>query len=190
MDLSKVLGVWLLFVAGAALSWGIYVPTVHMAQMTLKSSLRSFLMVGIAYFITAVLIPAFFIFVLNNDPTVKTGQTPNFNPMACVWGILGGTLGAAGALCIIFAVANGGSPLLVAPLVFAGAPIINTLVTITIFHPVKTMPDPRFFLGLAMAAAGAFMVMIFKPVDPKPAPAGGPPSANAPATPGPAAPAH
>jgi hypothetical protein len=53
----------------------------------------------------------------------------------------------------------------VAPLVFAGAPIINTFATIYYFHPVKTLPDWKFFLGLAFAVVGAAMVMLFKPVD-------------------------
>ena len=68
---------------------------------------------------------------------------------------------------MIFAVtaAGKGGALYVAPLVFAGAPIINTIATILYFHPVKTMPDWRFFLGLGLAAAGAAMVMLFKPVD-------------------------
>ena len=33
----------LFFVAGAALSWGVYVPTVHEASVQLKSNLRAFL---------------------------------------------------------------------------------------------------------------------------------------------------
>ena len=65
-----------------------------------------------------------------------------------------------------------------APLVFAGAPIINTLATLLYFHPVKTLPDWRFFLGLAMAAGGAVMVMVFKPQDPPKTPAD-PPAAQA-----------
>ena len=32
-------------------------------------------------------------------------------------------------------------------------------------YPVKTTPDWKFFAGLVMAAAGAAMVMLFKPVD-------------------------
>lgn len=169
---------WLvmLFIAGAALSWGLYVPTVHVATGALKSPLRAFLFVGVAYFITAVLIPALFVFVMNWDPTVKPGVTPNFGTVACMTGLFGGMLGAAGALCIIFAVANGGHPLYVAPLVFAGAPIINTIATITYFNPAKTLPDWRFFMGLLMAAVGAAMVMIFKPATPPhgaaPTPAG------------------
>ncbi|WP_417385236.1 hypothetical protein [Gimesia sp.] len=155
----------LIFVACAALSWGTYVPLVHIAAQKLHSNLRAFLFVGVAYFLVAVLIPAFFIFVLGKDPTVK--GVPNFDAGPIAWGILAGTAGAIGALCVIFAVTTGGkgAAIYVAPLVFAGAPIVNTIATITVFHPTKTLPDVRFFMGLALAAAGAAMVMIYKPVD-------------------------
>ena len=158
-------GVVALFVLGAALSWGLYVPSVHVAASQLKSNLRAFLFVGVAYFLVAVLSPAAFIFIAKYDPTAK-GQ-PNFDVVPSSWGLFAGVLGAAGALCVIFAVtaAGKGGALYVAPLVFAGAPIINTIATILYFHPVKTMPDWRFFLGLGLAAAGAAMVMLFKPVD-------------------------
>jgi drug/metabolite transporter (DMT)-like permease len=161
-------GITLLFIAGAALSWGVYVPIVHRATELLKSNLRAFLFVGIAYFLVAVLVPAFFIFVLKKDPTVR--GTPNFDLGPMTWGIAAGIAGALGALCVIFAAKNAGPEgvIYVAPLVFAGAPIINTIATITYFHPVKTLPDWKFFLGLLLAAAGAAMVMINKPVDKKP----------------------
>ena len=55
----------------AALSWGVYVPLVHVAAQKLGSNLRAFLFVGVAYFLVAVLIPAVFIFVLDKDPTAK-----------------------------------------------------------------------------------------------------------------------
>ena len=170
-------GVVTLFVLGAALSWGLYVPSVHVAATQLKSNLRAFLFVGVAYFLVAVLVPAALIFVAKYDPTVK-GQ-PNFDVLPSSWGLFAGVLGAAGALCVIFAVtaAGKGGALYVAPLVFAGAPIINTIATILYFHPVKALPDWRFFLGLALAAAGAVMVMLFKPVDAPHAP----PAAVAPA---------
>lgn len=169
----------LLFVAGAALAWGNYVPLVHVAAQQLKSNLRAFLLVGVAYFLVAVAVPAIMIFVLKYDPTQK--GTPNFNPVPVAWGIAAGTAGAVGALFVIFAVtsAGKGGALYVAPLVFAGAPIVNTIATITYFHPTKTLPDWRFFAGLLLAAAGAAMVMIFKPVDAPHAPAT--PAATAPA---------
>ncbi|MDA1165519.1 MAG: hypothetical protein O3B13_20675 [Planctomycetota bacterium] len=164
----------LAFIAGAVVSWGVYVPIVHRAAEQLHSSLRAFLFVGVAYFLTAVLIPLALIFIFNYDPTTR-GQTPNFNIGPVSWGVAAGIAGAAGALCVIFAATNAGKggALYVAPLVFAGAPIINTIVTMTIFHPAKKMPEIPFFLGLLLAACGAALVMIYKPAPdtPHPAPA-------------------
>jgi hypothetical protein len=162
-----------LFILGAALTWGIYVPSIHLAAkgtpgISLNSNLRAFLFVGVAYFLTAVLIPLALIFAFNYDPTAVPGKV-NWGSKGITWGLLAGTFGAAGALCVIFAVTKAGrpwGPLYVAPLVFAGAPIVNTLATLLYFHPVKTLPDWKFFLGLVMAAAGAVMVMVFKPQDP------------------------
>lgn len=152
----------LLFIAGAAFSWGFYVPVVHEAAHKIGSNLRAFLFVGVAYFLVAVLIPGILIGG-NMDPTQK--PSANWQTSAMTWGVLAGTAGAIGALFVIFAVTTGGkgSAIYVAPLVFAGAPIINTIATITIFHPTKELPDWKFFAGLVMAAAGAAMVMLFKP---------------------------
>ena len=48
---------WLVFVVGAVLSWGAYVPVLHEGQNLLnRGSIRAFLCVGIAYFLTAVLL--------------------------------------------------------------------------------------------------------------------------------------
>ena len=106
----------LAYVLGAALSWGIYVPVVHEATTKLGSNLRAFLMVGVAYFLVAVLVPSFFIFVLNTDPTSKDPSKLNWLPLNMGWGIAAGTAGAIGALCVIFAVRDAGSvgPLIVA----------------------------------------------------------------------------
>ncbi|MFH5804862.1 hypothetical protein [Alienimonas sp. DA493] len=165
----------LLFISGAALTWGTYVPSIHVAagdpKVGLHSNLRAFLFVGVAYFLTAVLIPLALIWA-NADPTAR--PTANWNAAGIRWGIIAGCLGAAGALCVIFAVTaskGGMGPLYVAPLVFAGAPIVNTIATLVYFHPVKTLPDWKFFAGLVLAAVGAVMVMLFKPVDKPDAPA-------------------
>lgn len=156
-------GIVLSFVAVAAVSWGVYVPIVHEASIRLQSNLRAFLFVGVAYFLVAVLIPVVMIFGLHADPTERA--EPNFRPGPVTWGIAAGVAGATGALCVIFAAttAGPGAALYVAPLVFAGAPIVNTIATMTVFHPVRTMPDWRFFLGLVLAAGGMVMVMLFKP---------------------------
>lgn len=156
----------LVFIAMAALSWGVYVPIVHRAADRLGSNLRAFLMVGLAYFLTAVLVPCFFIFVMKNDPTAKDPSKLNFLTPNMMWGLAAGVAGAAGALCVIFAAktAGPGAAIYVAPLVFAGAPIINTIASMTIFsHGKLESPSAPFYLGLLLAAAGAAMVMLFKP---------------------------
>ena len=49
---------WQIFVLGAVLSWGSYVPLMHQGQALLKGgALRAFLCVGMAYFVTAVVVP-------------------------------------------------------------------------------------------------------------------------------------
>jgi hypothetical protein len=178
----------LAFVLGAALSWGVYVPLVHRATMQLQSNLRAFLFVGVAYLLVAVVLPLVMIFALKWDPTAKAD--PNFNSVPVMWGLIAGLAGAVGALCVIFAVTNAGAggAIYVAPLVFAGAPIVNTFATLYYFAPAKAPPDWRFLTGIGLAAVGAAMVMIFKPADAHAASPSAPTAAVAPAEAG--APAH
>jgi branched-subunit amino acid transport protein len=182
----------LAFIAGAALSWGVYVPMVHEATSRLGSNLRAFLMVGVAYFLVAVLVPSIFIFLLKNDPTAKNPATLNWATPSLMWGLLAGISGAAGALCVIFATKDAVStlgpavgPLIVAPLVFAGAPIINTIASITIFAHGKKFeaPSASFYLGLFVAATGMALVMVNKPksLDAPKAPATNTPATSDPA---------
>lgn len=150
---------WLVFVVGAVLSWGCYVPTLHEGQSFLggkpsQGALRAFLCVGIAYFLTAVVIPV---------GLLASGLEPiQFNARGASFATLAGALGAAGALCIILSIKSGGSPLYVAPLVFAGAPIVNVLVSMA-WHRPHSAPSPLFYLGILMAAVGAGLVLWTKP---------------------------
>ena len=151
---------WIIFVVGAALSWGCYVPMLHEGQKELgggkppKGPLRAFLCVGIAYFVTAVLVPAAFLWGTSMEETTFNGRGTTF-------AIVAGALGAAGALCIIFAMKNGGTPMYVPPLVFAGAPIVNALVSMT-WHPPAKSPGAVFFVGIVLAAVGAGLVLYSK----------------------------
>ncbi|MEM9553099.1 MAG: hypothetical protein AAGC60_02495 [Acidobacteriota bacterium] len=144
------------FILGAILFWGAYVPTLHHGQMLLnQGALRGFLCVGVAYFLTAVLVPL---------GLLGAGAEPwEWNTKGVAFATVAGVLGAAGALCIILAIKAGGSPIIIAPLVFAGAPIINTLISMG-WKPPKEMPSPLFFTGLALAALGAYLALRFKPV--------------------------
>jgi uncharacterized membrane protein len=143
---------WLYFVAGAVLSWGVYVPVLHEGQRLLGGALRAFLCVGAAYFLTAVLIPLVLMYF-----DLAGSRQGIFNQQGVTFATLGGIAGAAGALCIILSVKYGGNPLYVAPLVFAGAPIIASIVSLV--WKTQHMPGPTFFIGIVLAAAGAFLVL-------------------------------
>jgi hypothetical protein len=151
----------LVFVLGAAICWGLYAPLVHRGATSLHSNLRAFLFVGVAYFIVAVVLPAVMIFIFKWDPTAR--GTPTFEPTPVMWGLAAGLSGALGALCLIFALTNAGGAIYVAPLVFGGAPVVNTIATLYIFNTAKTAPDWRFITGIVLTIAGAAMVMVFKP---------------------------
>ncbi len=146
---------WLLFAIGAILFWGSYVPLMHHGQTLLKGgALRAFLCVGLAYFMTAVLVPLALL-----GAKVEPWE---FTRAGAIFAFVAGAVGAGGALCIIMALKSGGTPLYVAPLVFAGAPIVNVLISMA-WHRPKTAPEVWFYVGLAMAAAGAGLVLRFKP---------------------------
>ena len=145
---------WIIFALGAALSWGLYGPALHNGQVQLASPMRALLCVGVAYFLIGVLVPV--------ASLASQGGLHGFTMKGSVAATLGGALGAAGAVCIIFAFKYGGLPTYVMPLVFAGAPLVNVLFTMW-QHPPKTAPNPLLYIGFVLAAAGAGMVLYFKP---------------------------
>ncbi|HKO61108.1 MAG TPA: hypothetical protein VJV03_08115, partial [Pyrinomonadaceae bacterium] len=91
-----------------------------------------------------------------------SGQLQGFSWKGVSGATLGGALGAIGAVCIIFAFKSGGLPTYVMPLVFAGAPLVNVLFSMWL-HPPKATPNPLLYVGFVLAAAGAGMVLYFKP---------------------------
>lgn len=146
--------IWLIFALGAALSWGLYGPALHKGQVQLGSPMRALLCVGVAYFLIGVLVPV--------ASLSSQGGLHGFTMKGSVAATLGGALGAAGAVCIIFAFRYGGLPTYVMPLVFAGAPLVNVLFTMW-QHPPKTTPNPLLYAGFLLAATGAGLVLYFKP---------------------------
>jgi uncharacterized membrane protein YhhN len=146
--------IWIVFVVGAFLSWGVYGAMLHQGQQRLGSPLRALLCVGLAYFLIGVLVPVAML--------AAQGGLGGFNRGGAVTATVAGALGAIGAVCIIFAFRNGGSPVIVMPLVFAGAPLVNVLYTVW-QHPPKQSPNPLLYVGFLLAALGAGMVLYFKP---------------------------
>jgi uncharacterized membrane protein len=145
---------WIIFALGAALAWGLYGPALHRGQIALGNPMRALLCVGLAYFLIGVLVP-----VANLS---YQGQLQGFTTKGVLGALAGGALGAIGAVCIIFAFKSGGLPTYVMPLVFAGAPLVNVIFSM-LLHPPKQTPNPLLYLGFVLAAAGAGMVLYFKP---------------------------
>jgi hypothetical protein len=145
---------WVLFVAGAVLSWGMYGPALHKGQVALGSPLKALLCVGVAYFLIGVLVPV--------AALAQQSDLKGFHLHGTLAATAGGALGALGAVCIIYAFRFGGLPTYVMPLVFGGAPVINVLVSMWL-HPPKTAPNPLLYVGFLLASLGAGLVLYYKP---------------------------
>src|SRR6188768_2277843 len=145
---------WVFFALGAALSWGLYGPTLHKGQTMLGSPMKALLCVGIAYFLVGVLVP---VITLGSQ-----GDLKGFNTSGSIAATGAGMLGAIGAVFIIFAFRAGGLPAYVMPLVFGGAPVVNVMFTMYL-HPPKVSPNPMLWVGMALVAIGASVVLYFKP---------------------------
>jgi uncharacterized membrane protein len=145
---------WIFFALGAAMFWGLYGPSLHKGQVMLGNPLRALLCVGAAYFLVGVLVPVVML--------AQQGALNRFSASGTTWATFAGALGAIGAVCIILAFRSGGIPTYVMPLVFAGAPLVNVLVSMAT-HPPKTTPNPMLWVGFLLAAAGAGIVLYYKP---------------------------
>jgi len=145
---------WVIFVAGAVLSWGAYGALLHQGQVQLGNPLKALLCVGVAYFLIGVLIPV--------AALSAQGSLSGFNSGGLIRATIAGALGAAGAACIIWAFKTGGLPVYVMPLVFGGAPIVNVFITM-LLHPPKSAINPMLYVGFLMASVGAALVLYFRP---------------------------
>jgi len=145
---------WMVLAASAALSWGLYGASLHRGQVALGNPMRALLCVGVAYFLIGVVAPAIAL--------TSQGEWRNFNLAGTATATMAGALGAIGAVAIIYAFRSGGSPTIVMPLVFGGAPVINVIATM-LLHPPKTAPNPLLYLGFLMAASGAALVLYYRP---------------------------
>ena len=149
----------LAFTALTALSWGVYGIVLHKGTDQLgHSSIRAFIGVGIAYFLVAVLVPAIW---LSSKP-----EKGHWSIAGTFLSLFAGTVGALGALGVTLALAFKADPIYVMPIVFGGAPVVNTLVTSWI-NKSFTQIKPMFLVGLILVAFGAVGVLVNKPVSKK-----------------------
>ena len=73
--------------------------------------------------------------------------------------------GALGAFGVVLAFAANGTPSVVMSIVFAGAPIVNACVALAMHPPPGGLAALNwpFLLGILLAAAGGFLVSLYKP---------------------------
>ena len=151
------------------LSWGVYGVLLHKARGNMPmgaeashAGLKAFLFVCIAYALigvaTAVLLK-------------MRGSNWSFTGDGIKWSLIAGAAGAVGAFTLVLALGaaaqiyKGAAAAAVMPIVFAGAPIINTIVPMSLHPPeggLKSLPLP-FILGCILAAGGAFLVAKYAP---------------------------
>jgi drug/metabolite transporter (DMT)-like permease len=158
---------WLAFALMTVVSWGLYGAFLHTGQLGMADPVngryKAFLFVGLAYFLTAVLAP---LLVLKLQ-----GATWTFPAKGAIWSLIAGSVGAAGAFCVLLAFGAKGSPAVVMTIVFAGAPIVNALYTTILHPPAGGWGSIRwqFYVGMLLAVVGAGLVTLYKPA-PGPAP--------------------
>jgi len=154
--------VWLAFALVTVATWGLYGVFLHSGQLGMGDAAlgryKAFLLVGIAYFLTAVLAPLAILFL-------KGGASWSFPATGVVWSLLAGLVGAAGAFCVLLAFGAKGSPAVVMSIIFAGAPIVNAVVALAMHPPAGGLGALRwqFVAGILLAALGGCLVTLYKP---------------------------
>jgi len=159
---------WIYFALMTVACWGLYGIFLHSGIMGMDDDVngryKAFLFVGIAYFFVAVLAPIIMLKV--------SGATWDFPAKGMWWSLIAGIVGAVGAFGVLLAFGAKGSPSVVMAIIFAGAPIVNAIVALSL-HPPKggwsSIPIP-FYLGIVLAALGGCLVTLYKPTPTKPAP--------------------
>src|SRR5258708_31747748 len=110
---------WLLFALMTVVSWGVYGVFLHSGQIAMKDPVhgryKAFLLVGLAYFLTAVLAPLILLLWRGADWTYPAGGMG--------WSLFAGIVGAIGALCWLPAFGAEGQRRETRPIVFPARPI-------------------------------------------------------------------
>jgi drug/metabolite transporter (DMT)-like permease len=152
---------WLMFSLLTVVSWGVYGVFLHTGQVGMGDPVngryKAFLFVGIAYFLTAVLAPAAVLFF--------RGASWAFPPQGAWWSLIAGIVGAVGAFGVLLAFGAKGTPAVVMSIVFAGAPVVNAMVSLAMHPPAGGWGaiKPPFYLGIVLAAVGGCLVTFYKP---------------------------
>ena len=166
---------WIFFALLTVATWGVYGVLLHSGQSQMlggegpidaEARYKSFLFVGLAYFLVAVLCPLILLMI-------KGKAFSGYSSGGMLWSLIAGIAGAIGAFGVLLAFGSGGKPWVVMSIIFAGAPIVNVLYALY-QHPPKAgwaAIQPQFILGIALAALGGFLVTYYRPDKPAAKPA-------------------
>lgn len=152
---------WLIFAAMTVGSWGLYGIFLHTGQVAMADPVngryKAFLLVGVAYLLTAVIGSMVVLWV--------NGADWSFPARGFTWSLLAGTVGAIGAFGVLLAFGARGTPAVVMSIVFAGAPVVNAVVSMAMHPPAGGWGGLswQFVLGVVLAALGGCMVTLYKP---------------------------
>lgn len=160
---------WLIFALMTVVTWGVYGVLLHkgrgnmpMGAETAHAGLKAFLFVCIAYALIGLAAAALL---------KIRGSNWSFSAGGIKWSLIAGAAGAIGAFTLVLALGaaaqiyKGAAAAAVMPIVFGGAPIVNTVVAMWLHPPeggMKGLPLP-FLLGCLLAAVGAFLVAKYAP---------------------------
>ncbi len=152
---------WLIFAAMTVGSWGLYGIFLHTGQIAMADPVngryKAFLLVGVAYLLTAV-IGSMVVLWMN-------GADWSFPARGFTWSLLAGAVGAIGAFGVLLAFGARGTPAVVMSIVFAGAPVVNAVVSMAMHPPAGGWGglNWQFVLGIVLAALGGCLVTLYKP---------------------------
>lgn len=149
---------FLLCVAGVWVMWGKYGVAVHSSIMAFgRSGIRSMISISLAYVVLA-LGGGFLVYLLGVEPSAQ------LNSSGMSKGLLAGLITTAGAWGIVFGnrYVKGG-PSVVMPLVFAGAPVVNSFFFLAQNQVSFSSISPVFWLGLVVVLAGGYLILTNKP---------------------------
>ena len=158
---------WLAFAFLTVVSWGVYGVFLHTGQVAMQDPVngryKAFLFVGIAYFLTAVLAPLAVLMV-------KGAAFSGYTSKGMWWSLIAGIVGAIGAFGVLLAFGAKGTPAVVMSIVFAGAPVVNSIYSLTLHPPAGGWGSirPQFYVGILLAALGGCLVTFYKPNPPAP----------------------
>lgn len=152
---------WLAFALMTVAAWGLYGVLLHSGQVAMadpaNGRMKAFLFVGIAYFLTAVLAPLVLL--------AASGADWSFPARGAWLSLAAGAVGAVGAFGVLLAFGAQGSPSVVMSIVFAGAPVVNAVVALSLHPPAGGFGALRwqFVAGILLAALGGCLVTLFRP---------------------------